>query len=490
MFSPSSPWFAVGFPLVLVALMLTGTWLLMSRRAKAAEGDGKLEKVAVPSTRFSDVAGADDAVAELVEIVDMMSHPQVYDAAGARRPHGVLLSGPPGTGKTLLARAVAGEAGVPFYAVSGSSFVEKLVGVGASRVRRLFKQAGSHPEGAIVFIDEVDAMGRARGTSDNTNEHEATLNELLVALDGFSQESKVMVLAATNMPGLLDPALTRPGRLERSVSVGLPDRRGRSAILATHVGLRDICLDPQVDLYRLASRTPGMSGAELERVVNEAALCAARRHDTVVAAQDLDSAVATVTLGRESSARVVSDSDRLVTAWHEAGHAVAALFCPSAPPPAAVTILPRGPSGGSTHMHGSESMYASRSRCYAQLVVAMAGRAAEERLLDGEYTSGPSGDLASATDLAGSMVARFGMGGESLVSRSSPVEKMLASEPEFRAQVQGMLAEALGMARDLLEEREAELLSVVDALLEADTLDEAALYAAAGLEAPKVPPVG
>ena len=319
--------------------------------------------------------------------------------------------GPAGTGKTMLARAVAGESGVPFYNVAGSDFVEMYVGVGAKRVRELFDKARKHPEGAIVFIDEIDAIGRSRSNSNTSNtnsEQENTLNALLVELDGF-KESKVVILGATNRDDLLDKALLRPGRLEKKVHVPLPDRVGREKILNVHAEGKP--LDSTVNLALVARRTPGLSGAELAQIVNEAAMTAGRESRETITDKDFDEAVAIVTMGKGRKSAVVSDEDKMLTAWHEAGHAICGLVQVDAVSPVAISILPRSFAGGVTHFPARDSGYMTRKQAYSQLVTAMGGMAAEQlHIGEGEFTTGPSSDLEQGSKLAFAMVTKYGMG--------------------------------------------------------------------------------
>jgi len=420
----------------------------------------------VPETRFSDVAGCKEAIEDLREMVDVLTHPERFDALGARPPKGALLVGPPGTGKTLLARAVAGEAGVPFFSCAGSDFVEMYVGVGARRVRDVFgkaKKAGR----AIVFIDEIDAVGRRRSDAANSGgamEVENTMIALLNELDGF-ETSGVVVLAATNRPDVLDPALTRPGRLDRRVHVGLPDVAERAEVLGVH--LRNKPVDEDVTLADLARRTPGFSGAQLEQVANEAALLAARDGVQRVDNSHLNAAVEYVATGRARHSAVVTESDRLVTAWHEAGHTVAALRHPDATRPVAVSIVPRGAAGGVTWMGESDSQLMTRGQLRARLVVALAGRAAEERLLGGEHTAGAASDLISATEVARAMVDRFGMTGRGLAVRDAGTSDRSDNE------VDALLGEAFATASGLLERNRDLLEAVVRDLLEHQDLDAA-----------------
>jgi cell division protease FtsH len=366
-----------------------------------------VEPATVPETRFSDVAGCDEAKAELLELVMFLKEPERFTRTGATAPKGALLTGPPGTGKTLLARAVAGESGVPMFTAAGSDFVEKYVGVGAQRIRSLFAAARKHDR-AIIFIDEVDAVARRRGGDGETAhiESETTLIALLSEMDGF-HTSNVIVIAATNRADTLDPAITRPGRLDRKVEVPNPDRRGREQILAVHVMGKPIAAG--VDFTGLARRTPGFSGAQLRALVNEACVDAVRRDLAEVTAECFEHAVATIAMGRARTSALVTDHDREVTAWHESGHTVAAYLQEQADDPVQVTIIPRGPAGGVTWMSGNDDQFLPRRKAHAQLVTALAGRAAEEILLDGEFTQGAAGDLQSATELATSMATRYGM---------------------------------------------------------------------------------
>ncbi len=437
----------------------------------------------IPTTRFEDVAGADEAIEEMAELVEFLKNPEKFTRVGARAPRGALLVGPPGTGKTLLARAVAGEAGVPFYAVAGSDFVEMYVGLGAKRVRELFAKARKHSEGAIVFIDEIDAVGRSRSsntTGGSNAETENTLNALLVELDGFAA-SKVIVLAASNRDDVLDAALTRPGRLDRKVQVPLPDRLGREKILAVHARNKPVAAD--VDFSHLARRTPGMSGAELSQLVNEAAMCAARDGRNQITVKDFDAAIATVVMGKARNSAVVTEHDRLVTAWHEGGHAAVGMILDDADDPVSVSIIPRGPAGGVTWFAQGDDIFLTRRRAFARLVVAMGGRAAEEILLNGEFTSGPSGDLQGATQIALQMVTQFGMSKAGLMVKS---EGLLSTgsqvTDETIAEVEALLAEALVHARDTLATHHDLLKKIVDGLLEYDTLGQAELLEIQGKE--------
>lgn len=441
-------------------------------------------------TRFSDVAGCAEAVADLAEMVEYLKDPTRFTRLGAKTPRGALLAGPPGTGKTLLARAVAGEAGVAFISTSGSDFVEKFVGVGAQRIRDLFAKARTF-EKAIVFIDEIDTIGRRRSTSDSgTNaESENTLTALLTELDGFKDRGDILVIAATNRADLLDGAVVRPGRLERRVEVPNPDRRGREQILAVHAQNRPLAAG--VDLTSVARRTPGFSGAQMEAIVNEACMIAARADRDDVDQECFDHAVATIAMGRARTSALVTDFDREVTAWHEAGHALCAYLIPDADDPVQVTIVPRGPAGGVTWMTGSDDIYLRRRTAHARLVVAMGGRVGEELFLDGEYTQGAAGDLVAATTTATEMVTRYGMTDLGYVVRDPSVKN-----PEVLTAVNRLLEDAHARATDLLTQHRDFMGAVVAALLEEDTLtrgdidtiaDQFGVTATNAFELPAVP---
>ncbi len=361
-----------------------------------------------PDVSFSDVAGVEEAKEELREVVEFLEFPERFLALGAKIPKGVLLAGPPGTGKTLMARAVAGEAGVPFFNISGSEFVEMFVGVGASRVRDLFDQAKRNSP-CIVFVDEIDAVGRHRGAGlgGGHDEREQTLNQILVEMDGFDTGSNVIVMAATNRPDILDPALLRPGRFDRRVIIDNPDVRGREAILKVHSNGKP--LDEDVDLERVAKQTVGFSGADLANLVNEAAILTARRDKKLIGFSEFSESIDRVTAGPERRSRVISDREKAVTAYHEAGHAVVAHMLPDADPVAKVTIIARGQAGGYTKtMPEEDRTLITSDQLEARLAMAMGGRAAEE-LVFGEVTTGASNDLEQATNIARTMVTRFGM---------------------------------------------------------------------------------
>jgi len=438
----------------------------------------------MPVTKFTDVAGADEAVEELDEIRDFLANPARYQALGAKIPKGVLLYGPPGTGKTLLARAVAGEAGVPFYSISGSDFVEMFVGVGASRVRDLFEQAKANAP-AIIFVDEIDAVGRHRGAGmgGGHDEREQTLNQLLVEMDGFEAKGGIILIAATNRPDILDPALLRPGRFDRQIPVGLPDLKGRQAILAVHSKGKPFA--PDVEFLPLAKRTVGMSGADLANVINEAALLTAREHGTMISNVELEESVDRVVGGPARKGKVISEKEKKITAYHEGGHALAAWAMPGLEPVYKVTILPRGRTGGhALVVPEDDKSLMTRSEMIARLVMALGGRAAEE-LVFAEPTTGASSDIAQATKIARAMVTEYGMSAklgavkyghgddEPFLGRtygSGPeysIEVGSEIDGEVRALIEAAHTEAwavLNTYRDILD-------SLATALLEKETLD-------------------
>src|SRR5579872_449348 len=493
-----APSFAIlGIVLGPFVLMVAFSMIVMRRRAARGGGPpgaGRVpshagkplgpepEPVTVPETRFSDVAGAEEAVEELAELVNFLKCPDAYQELGASLPNGYLLVGPPGNGKTLLARAVAGEAGVPFFALSASQIVETYVGVGAARIRALFERARAH-ERAIVFIDEIDAVGRTRGghAMASNEERESTLNQLLVEMDGFV-ESSVVVLAATNRPDILDPALLRPGRFDRQVSVTPPDRRGRSRILELYLKRRKV--GPGIDVEMLGRRTPGFSGADLANLVNTAALIAVRTGSGEIQPQHIDDALATVALGPARKSRVVAERDRRITAWHEAGHALAGLWLDDAQDPVQVTIIPRGPAGGVTWFPASDDDFLSLRQAKAQLAVAMSGRVAEELLLGEDFTQGASNDIKAATDLARSMVTEFGMGSLGPIYVHPDQQHIGFLAEQVHEATRELLEEALVTSRRLLAAGHRSLEGVVAALLDEETLDTEALVHIAGRTAP------
>jgi cell division protease FtsH len=407
------------FQILIYMVPLVGLFLLLMWMMNNAQGGGnrvlnfgksraKQLSKDMPKTTFADVAGVDEAVEELQEIKDFLQNPGRYQALGAKIPKGVLLYGPPGTGKTLLARAVAGEAGVPFYSISGSDFVEMFVGVGASRVRDLFEQAKQNAP-CIIFVDEIDAVGRQRGAGlgGGHDEREQTLNQLLVEMDGFDARGGIILIAATNRPDILDPALLRPGRFDRQIPVAAPDMRGRLAILRVHAKGKPLA--PDVDLDALAKRTVGFSGADLANVINEAALLTARLHGQLITSTALEEAVDRVIGGPRRKSRIISEQEKKITAYHEGGHALAAWAMPDLEPVYKVTILPRGRTGGhALVVPEDDKELMTRSEMIARLVFALGGRAAEE-LVFHEPTTGASADIDQATKIAKAMVTEYGM---------------------------------------------------------------------------------
>ncbi len=399
------------FPFLLIGLLF---FFLMSQAQGGnkvfsfGKSRAKLQNNDVPQNTFADVAGADEAIAELEEIKDFLANPAKYSLLGAKIPKGVLLYGPPGTGKTLLARAVAGEAKVPFYSISGSDFVEMFVGVGASRVRDLFAQAKLHAP-AIVFVDEIDAVGRQRGAGmgGGHDEREQTLNQLLVEMDGFEGDSQVILIAATNRPDVLDPALLRPGRFDRQIPVDRPDLKGREDILKVHAKNKPI--SDNVDLKSFARRTPGFTGADLANVLNEAALLTAREGEKVITDHHLDEAIDRVMAGPQRKSRLMSEEERRVTAYHEAGHALVARALPHTDPVHKITIMPRGRALGYTMVLPDDDKYSTtRNQLLDQLAYSLGGRAAEE-LIFHDPSTGASNDIEKATALARAMVTQYGM---------------------------------------------------------------------------------
>jgi cell division protease FtsH len=413
--SKDNPWLSLLFSMLPFLLLFGILFFILSqmqgggnRVMSFGRSKAKLVNKDMPKTTFADVAGVDEAIEELQEIKEFLENPAKFQAIGAKIPKGVLLYGPPGTGKTLMARAVAGEAGVPFYSISGSDFVEMFVGVGASRVRDLFEQAKSNAP-AIVFVDEIDAVGRHRGAGmgGGHDEREQTLNQLLVEMDGFDVKGGVILIAATNRPDILDPALLRPGRFDRQIAIGPPDIEGRKAVLRVHAKGKPFAQD--VDLDVIARRTPGFTGADLANVINEAALLTARGNGRLITTTALEESIDRVIAGPERKTRAMSDDEKRVTAYHESGHALAAWAMPNLDPVHKVTILPRGRSLGHTLVLPLEDRYnQTRSEITDQLVYALGGRAAEE-LVFHEPTTGAANDIERATQLARSMVTEFGM---------------------------------------------------------------------------------
>ncbi|MEA4993737.1 MAG: ATP-dependent zinc metalloprotease FtsH [Oscillibacter sp.] len=489
----STNWLAILLPYVAAALLLGGMWYLMSLRSGGAGGPDRMNRFSEARTHtlserdksitFADVAGADEEKEELREIVEFLKDPQKYTELGARIPKGVLLVGPPGTGKTLLAKAVAGEAGVGFLSISGSDFVELYVGVGASRVRDLFKEAVKATP-CIVFIDEIDAVGRQRGTGvgGGHDEREQTLNQLLVEMDGFSANEGVVVLAATNRVDVLDPALLRPGRFDRQVFVGLPDIRGREEILKVHT--RGKPLSEDVDLSEVAKGTPGFTGADLENLTNEGALLAARRNQKFITMADLKEAEIKVIAGPEKKSRVIPEHERRLTAFHEAGHAIVMHALPSHDPVNQISIVPRGQAGGMTiSLPQEDRSYMSKRNLEEQIVALLGGRAAESLVL-GDISTGAGNDIQRATRIAHKMVATYGMSeklgtvsfesghdevflGRAMGQGRSYSEQIAAQIDE---EVRRIVTAAYGRCEMILRERRSQLDSVANFLLAHETM--------------------
>jgi cell division protease FtsH len=498
--------FSFGPTLLLVAL-----FIFFLRRAAGGAGGGaggvlgqfgrsraKLVEAETQTVTFEDVAGIDEAEQQLVEVVDFLRNPDKYAKLGARIPRGVLLSGPPGTGKTLLARAVAGEAGVPFFSSSASEFIEAIVGVGASRVRDLFRQA-EEAAPAIVFIDELDAIGRARGGAGGVlsghDEREQTLNQILTEMDGFDPAAGVIVLGATNRPDVLDPALLRPGRFDRRVAVQPPDSAGREMILRVHS--RSVPLADDVDLAQIAQSTPGMVGAELANLVNEAALLAARRGHEKVGRADFTDALEQIVLGAERKI-VLGEEDRRRIAYHEGGHAIVGMLTPGADPVRKVSIIPRGQALGVTLSTPEDDRFNySEEELRAKIRVSAGGRVAEE-VVYGSVTTGAESDIQQVTGIARGMVSRWGMsakvgfltvapqqGQTPLLPGADPVSE--ATQELVDAEVRRIVDEELDHTRDLVADNRERLDRLVDALLEHETLDEVDAYAAAGIDRSAAP---
>ncbi|ROR72464.1 ATP-dependent zinc metalloprotease FtsH [Bogoriella caseilytica] len=458
---PTQSFLASFLPMIIIFIIFIALfWFLLSRMqggggmARFAKSKAKMVSKETPQVSFADVAGEDEAVEELYEIKEFLAEPEKFQALGAKIPKGVLLFGPPGTGKTLLARAVAGEAGAPFFSISGSEFVEMFVGVGASRVRDLFEQAKNNAP-AIIFVDEIDAVGRHRGTGmgGGHDEREQTLNQLLVEMDGFDATANVILIAATNRPDVLDPALLRPGRFDRQVAVEAPDQRGRAAILQVHAKGKPMA--PNVDLNLVAKRTPGFTGADLANVLNEAAILTARSNAQLIDDRALDEAIDRSMAGPQKRTRVMNEKELKVTAYHEGGHALAAAALRYTDPVTKVTILPRGRALGYTMVMPAEDRYStSRNQLLDQLAYAMGGRVAEEMVFH-DPTTGASNDIEKATAIARKMVTEYGM-----TATVGSVKLGQSSDQPF-------LGRDMGHQRDYSESMAAAVDSEVRALLEA-----------------------
>lgn len=491
-----TPWWEIWLPGIaggaITALLF---YFLFMRQASASNGGGAGPLTSFGKARvtrnddeksavtFADVAGAEEEKQELEEIVDFLRDPDRYTALGARIPKGILLIGPPGTGKTLLAKAVAGEAGVPFLSISGSDFVEMYVGVGASRVRDLFQQAKELAP-AIVFIDEIDAVGRQRGTGvgGGHDEREQTLNQMLVEMDGFEGNTGVIVMAATNRSDILDPALLRPGRFDRQIYVGLPDIRGREAILKVHS--RNKALSDDVSLHTLAAATSGFSGADLENLMNEGALRAARERQACITMEDLQESIIKVIAGPKKKSALVTPEAKRLTAWHEAGHAVAMHALPTHDPVHQISIVPRGQAGGMTiSLPDEDRSFVSRTQLYEQIVALLGGRVAEELVL-GEISTGASNDLERATSLAHAMVAKYGMSdelgavvyddgkGEVFLGRSMAQTRAYSEEISGKIDeaIRALIDRAYADCREILKRDMAQLSATANFLLEHETM--------------------
>ncbi len=490
---PPSPWLGVITALgyILPFLILIGAFFFIFRQAQgtnnAAMSFGKSRARMFtgdhPTVTFADVAGVDEAKEELKEVVEFLREPQKFIALGARIPKGVLLVGPPGTGKTLLAKAVSGEAGVPFFSISGSEFVEMFVGVGASRVRDLFDQAKRHSP-CIVFVDEIDAVGRQRGAGlgGSHDEREQTLNQLLVEMDGFDTDTNIIIMAATNRPDILDPALLRPGRFDRRVVLDRPDVRGREAILRVHVKGKP--LDSDVDLSILARATPGFVGADLENLVNEAAILAARRNRKSISMAEFEEAIERVIAGPERKSRLISQEEKRIIAYHEAGHAVVMNALPEADPVQKVSIIARGMAAGYTlSLPQEDRTLMPRKKLIAEMVGLLGGRAAEELVFD-DITSGAGNDLERVTQLARTMVTRLGMSEELGPMVYGQKEELIflgreiaeqrdyseAVAEQIDREVRRLVNEAYQKARQLLIQYRDKLDAVAQRLLEVETL--------------------
>ncbi|MBV7276384.1 ATP-dependent zinc metalloprotease FtsH [Clostridium thailandense] len=480
-------------PTVLLILMLVAFWFMFMQQSQGGGGNrnvmnfGKSRaKMATPDKKkvtFDDVAGADEEKAELAEIVDFLKQPKRYIEMGARIPKGVLLVGPPGTGKTLLAKAIAGEAGVPFFSISGSDFVEMFVGVGASRVRDLFDQAKKNSP-CIIFIDEIDAVGRQRGAGlgGGHDEREQTLNQLLVEMDGFGANEGIIMIAATNRPDILDPALLRPGRFDRQILVGAPDVKGREEILKVHSKSKP--LSDEVKLDVLAKRTPGFTGADLENLMNESALLAVRKNKNVIEMDELEEAVTRVIAGPEKKSRVIAEEDRRLTAYHEAGHAVVMKLLPTADPVHQISIIPRGMAGGYTmHLPEKDTAYMSKTKLQDEIVGLLGGRVAE-KLIIGDISTGAKNDIDRATTISKKMVMDYGMSDlgpiafgsghdEVFLGRDLGKGRNFSEEVAFEIdkEIKKLIDEGYGKAEKLLSENISKLHAVAKALLEKEKLE-------------------
>ena len=490
---PQPPWWMSILSSILPMLIIVGLWFMLMNQGGA--GGGKVMNFGKSRARrydeeklkitFKDVAGAEEAKQELEEVVEFLKHPQKYNDLGAKIPKGVLLYGPPGTGKTLLAKAVAGEAGVPFFSISGSDFVEMFVGVGASRVRDLFDQAKKSAP-CIVFIDEIDAVGRQRGAGlgGGHDEREQTLNQLLVEMDGFSANEGIIMIAATNRPDILDPALLRPGRFDRQIVVDRPDIKGRTEILKVHVKGKP--MGPDVNLDVIAQRTPGFTGADLSNLVNEAALLTARKDKKAINMPEMEEAAERVIMGPERKSRVISDKEKRLTAYHEGGHTIVGMLLEHTDPVHKATIIPRGRAGGYTlSLPKEDKYYATRSEMLDELKVLLGGRVAEALVLK-EISSGASNDLQRATQLARQMICEYGMSenigpvtfghrqDQVFLGRDIARDKDYSEEvaAEIDKEVRSFMEDAYAATEKLLSDNIDKLHVIAKALMEKETLEE------------------
>ena len=491
---PEPPWWTAVLSELLPILVIVAVWFFMMQQMQGGGGGRGVMNFGKSRARrydedkikvtFKDVAGADEAKQELEEVVEFLKHPKKYNDLGAKIPKGVLLYGPPGTGKTLLAKAVAGEAGVPFFSISGSDFVEMFVGVGASRVRDLFEQAKKNAP-CIVFIDEIDAVGRQRGAGlgGGHDEREQTLNQLLVEMDGFGVNEGIIMIAATNRPDILDPALLRPGRFDRQIVVDRPDIKGRQQILNVHVKGKPVGSDVELDV--IARRTPGFTGADLSNLVNEAALMAARKNKKQINMPEMEEAAERVIMGPERRSRVISDKEKRLTAYHEGGHTLIGMLLDNADPVHKVTIIPRGRAGGYTlSLPKEDRYYATRSEMLDELKVLLGGRVAEALVLK-EISSGASNDLQRATSLARQMICEYGMSQELgpvtfghrqdqvFLGRDIARDKNYSEEiaAKIDKEIRKFLDEAYQKTEELLQNNLDKLHLIAQALIERETLE-------------------
>ena len=489
-----TPWWVSLLPWIIISVVFIILFSVFAKQATGGKG-GKLNsfgraRVKTPNPNdknkvlFADVAGADEEKAELVEIVDFLKDPQKYIKLGARIPHGVLLVGPPGTGKTLLAKAVAGEAGVPFFSISGSDFVEMYVGVGASRVRDLFENARKTPA-SIIFIDEIDAVGRHRGAGlgGGHDEREQTLNQLLVEMDGFGSHDGIIVMAATNRPDILDPALLRPGRFDRQVTVNYPDIKGREEIL--HVHARNKPMEESVDFHKVAQSTVGFTGADLSNLLNEAALLAAKKGKSLIGMDDIDEAFMKSILGPQKKSKIRTEKENKLTAYHEAGHAVVSHYCKNTDPVKLITIIPAGRAGGVTvSMPEQDASYSTKGEMLDDIRMSLGGRIAEELIMD-DISTGASGDIQQATSIAKKMITQYGMSDRlgTVLYGSGHAEVFLGrdygsgkdySEQTAAAideEIQRIIKESYADAKQILSEHIDKLHFVAQYLLAHETMD-------------------